>query len=598
MIGRLGGAVTLVVGLAAAATFAWVRMPLSTPLAAPTQSLPYVRASLAHASLPTLDDESTDQRGLPVIVSLFDHGAPVARGIGHGATFGEALRAAAEGLRGVDAALLARGRLKLDRVEGEGALSTTVAPLLALGVVPARDGVGAEAGGREVYFTVDDLLRRGAWDAYTLAPDLSLGMDPGRTLRMLEAALEHRPARAFRFRAEEVVEAVPGGTALSAECGRTPGPELTREHLLAAAEAGGRYLLSHLDDAGQFDYEYYTVEDERVGGQDYSLPRHAGAVSFLAALDAHTPDPAREAGMRRALDYLVRQRPHGCDGERICVGSPDAPVVDLGSSALSLVAAAEYERATSDARYEPFVQGLVAFVLSMQKPNGEFCHLFDAERRRRDEETQLLYYSGEAAYGLALTLAKHPDGRVEAALDRSLGYLTNTQYDHLAGQFYVGEDHWTCMAVDAGWEHLPAAHRVRYASFCAAFGRFMRKEQLRADEPLVRAQPQLAGAFGLSAAVTPHNTPVGSRTESMVSVWRIAKRLHVDGEVEVRDPKAQVLAAVDYLLAHQIRDEGAYLMTAPASAEGGFLVSDTERYIRIDVVQHAASAILRSVEML
>lgn len=598
MIGRSVAALVLMIVLASGTMLAWARMPLRPPLTAPTQALTYVRASLARGDLPSLLDEARPQAGLPVIVSLFDHGTRVGRGVGRGATFGEALRAATEGLRPVDAALLARGRLKLDRVLGEGALSSSIAPLFALGTVPARDGIGAEGGGREVYFTVDDLLRAGAWSAYTPALELSLGMDPARALRMLSTALERRPVRTFRFRAEELVEATPGGLALPVMCGRTPGPEPTRERLLAAAGEGGRYLLSHLDEAGRFDYEYYTIEDERVGGQTYSLPRHAGAVSFLAALYAHAHDAQLKAGMERALDWLVRARPKGCDGERICVGDPALGVVDLGSSALALVAAAEYERTTSDPRYEPFVRGLTEFVLSMQKADGELCHLFDPVQQRRDEITQMLYYSGEAAYGLALTLARHPDRRVAAALDRSLEYLTHTQYDHLAGQFYLGEDHWTCMAVDAGWDFLPPDHRRGYAELCEAFGRFVRREQFLPGESTVAAQPQLVGAFGLSAAVTPRTTPVGSRTESMVSVWRIARRLHDDGDPRVVAPREQVLQAVRYLLAHQIRDDGSYLMTSAAASRGGFLMSDTERHIRIDFIQHAASALLRSVDVL
>ena len=38
----------------------------------------------------------------------------------------------------------------------------------------------------------------------------------------------------------------------------------------------------------------------------------------------------------------------------------------------------------------------------MQKPDGDFCHLYDAAADSRDEEkTKLLYFSGEAAFALA-----------------------------------------------------------------------------------------------------------------------------------------------------------------------------------------------------
>ena len=606
MTGRLVGGTALVTAIAAACVAIALRMPLLPPVgeAAATDALAYARARLGHASPPALpaEVECAVQRDLPVIVSLFDRGAPVTRGIGHGATFGAALRAAVAALHDVEPEVLARGRLKLDRVIGEARLSSTIAPLLALGTVPARDGLGASEQGHAVWFTVDDLLRAHAWGAYTPLPETSIGLAPARTLRMLKSALGHTPSLIFRFRAEEFVEPARPGPALPVRCGRTPGPEPTRAAMLDAAEEGGRYLLAHLDEAGQFDYEYYTVEDESIRGAEYSLPRHAGSVSFLAALYAWAPDAASKLAMERALDYLVRQRPRGCDGTRICVGGLDDVSVELGSTALALVAAMEYTRVTSDHRYDAFVRGLTAFVLSMQKDSGELCHLFHIETQRRDEKTQLLYYSGEAAYGLALVLAGNaavavPD--VAAALDRLLTYLTRTQYDHLAGQFYFGEEHWTCMAIDAGWSFLSAAHKEGYGRFCDAYGQFTRRTQLQPDEDLVRAQPQLAGAYGISAAITPHNTPVGSRTESVASVWRIAKKRGLeDTDERVAGPRAQALLSVRYLLAHQIRDDGAYLMTRPDAARGGFLMSDTDRHVRIDFIQHAASAILRCLELL
>src|SRR4029079_19592673 len=132
----------------------------------------------------------------------------------------------------------------------------------------------------------------------------------------------------------------------------------------------------------------------------------------------------------------------------------------------------------------------------------------------RDEKTQLLYYSGEAAYGLAHLLSSGALGeraladRAAPALDRALHYLCETSYDNLAGKFYVGEDHWTCMALDVGWRFLPVDSRERYARFCDGFSDFRRRTQFLPGESQVEAQPQIQGAFGLSAALSPHTTPV------------------------------------------------------------------------------------------
>ncbi len=615
MIRRLAGAVALASLLIALAIHAIVRMPLLAPIgdAAASSALAYARAALEQRSTPTLLGERSEQAGLPVILTLYDRGVPVVRGEGHGRTFGAALTDAVTKLGVLDPLVLRRGRLKLDRIIGRGYLSSTVLPLLALGMVPARDGVGGEAQGKAVYFTVDDLLRRGLASGYQPLPvlEFALGLDVRRAVRALTDALElpgrGPPERLFRFRAEEYIE--PAGEQRSAALpiigGTPPGPPVSKDAFAAAARAGGDYLLRHLDASGHFDYEYYTVEDSRPMGDGYSVPRHAGAASFLSQLYALDRDPRVRAGAERALDALAQMRPEGCDGERICVGEARDTTVDIGSSALSIVAAAEYVRTTGDHRYDAFTRGLTEFVLSMQKASGDFCHLYQPRTKTRDEQTQLLYYSGEAAYGLAklLALGAAKDDpqttRVAGALDHALEYLCETSYDNLAGQFYVGEDHWTCMALDAGWDYLAPARRERYARFCDGFGDFLRRSQFRAGEALVRAQPQLEGAYGMIAALAPHATPVGSRSETTISIWRIARRRGLpELDWRVAHPREQVLDGMRFLLAHQIRDDSAYLMPNPEAARGGFLQSDVDRYIRIDFIQHGCSALLRAIEML
>ena len=283
-----------------------------------------------------------------------------------------------------------------------------------------------------------------------------------------------------------------------------------------------------------------------------------------------------------------------------CVGTRGDEQVDLGSASLTLVAIAEYQRATGDARYESWARRLANFILSMQKPNGDFSHLYAPAAARRDETTKLLYYSGEAVFGLAKLLAVPnlaPDPRWAPALDRGLDYLTGEQYQHLAGQFFFLEDHWTCMAADFGWERLPDADRRRYARFCDQFTAFLRRTQFGPGEAVVEAQPDFAGAYGFSPFLPPHATPVGSRLETTLSAYNMDRRLNLPPSV-TNATREQILAGARFLLAHQIRDDAAWLMPNPEAARGGLLMSDVARYVRIDFVQHSCSAMLRAADLL
>jgi hypothetical protein len=609
------GAFVALLSLVWLAVFAWARMPGWTPLG------PDERAAAMRLARDALDGRTTAAPASggfgarltgPAIVTLYADGKPAARVEGRGATVGAALADAARALalagRSIAPELRRRGRLKIDLVRARAPMVARIAPLFAFSLIGGVDGIGLEAGGREVLLTADDLLAADVLAAYSPARalELELGTDGAAVLRRLAeragvARIDTR--RLVRFRAESFVEPAGGGAPLPVFRGNPPGPPLTVDNLRRAAIAGGRYLLRQQQSDGSFVYEYYTLEDQSLfGGSSYSLPRHAGAAYFLAQLYGATREPALLDGARRALDYLMARAPGACDRpERACVGEAGDHEVDLGSTAMALLAVTEHQRVSGDRRYQPWARRLAAFLVFMQKPDGDFCHLYDPSTDARDCKTKLLYYSGEAAFALS-RLGALPEFSVEPrwadAVDRGLLYVTGPAYDYLAGQFFFGEDHWTCLAADSAWDRLPPAHREGYSRFCDRFAAFLRRAQFRAGDDATVEQPDLVGAYGFTPFLPPHATPVGSRSEAALSVYAMDRRRGVaDGDAG-RATRAQILDGVRFLLAHQITDDAAWLMPNPSAAAGGFLMSDVKRYIRIDFIQHSCSAMLRAVEIM
>lgn len=595
MIRRFLTATALLAALSASTVWIIVRMPTLAPIGQPAaeRALAYVRARLTDATIPELVSSDSPQAGLPVIVTLYRQGRAVARAEGLGATFGAAVKVATGALVARHEPIQEGDRLQLDRVVAKGYLSSQVLPLLALGTVPIVDGVGASGGGQTRFLTVTDLLSADVWAAYrpVAAGDFSIGMNAPKVLRLLDRALSSGKREAiFRFRAETALEGAPPERA-------TPP---TRAEIEAGARAAGSYLARHLQPSGRFDYEHYTSAEGAGHGDDYSLARHAGAASYLAQMLAL--DPTLKDAAIVAIDHLTTQRPAACQAPGVSVGEPSAMGLDLGTSALSMIAALEYERTTSDRRYHTFISGLADYLFSMQRSDGEFCHLYDCVKGQRDERTELLFFSGEATYALAL-YAKCSQGataqRAWNAVDHALRYLTFVAYDHFAGQFFMGEEHWTCIALDAAWDGLPASSRERYAQFCDEFARFSRRLQFLPGSSLVAAQPQLAGAYGIGAQVAVAATPIGSRSESLVAIERVARRRGLSSEdPRVHDPHEQLLSGLGYLLRHQIDGRRDPLIGDVEAARGGFLLSEVERRVRIDTVQHAGSALLGSLSLL
>jgi hypothetical protein len=616
---RALGAFAVVAAALWLSVWAWARLPGWTPLSADERAaaMRLLRGALdggGAGALPTSPGLAAPFSDA-ALVTLYADGGAVARVEGRGPTVGAALTDAARalGAAGVPRDTAARGRIKVDLVRARGPIVTALVAAFAFSIVGGVDGVGATIAGRDVFLTADDLLGEDVYGAFRVAPgiDLDLGFDGATILRRLRARTgvspqvwNRGPRRIFRFRAESFIEpANHAGPPLPVFRGNVPGPPVTRETLRRAAIAGGHYLLGVEDADGRFAYEYLTAHDQAIsGGEDYSLPRHGGSAYFLAQLYAETHEPELLDGARRAIEFLETRARGACDlPTRACVGDFDDGTADLGSAALAAAAVAEYQRVSGDTRFAPFLRRVGEFILFMQKPDGDFCHLYNATRDARDTVTKQLYYSGEATFALAkmAALGTPEQPRYKEAMRRSLDHLTGAAYDYFVGQFFYGEDHWTCMAAEAGWDNLPQPDRERYARFCDGFAAFLRRAQFEPDEGPTGVQPDLVGSYGFSPILPPHTTPVGSRSEAAISIYLMDRRRGApEADASAAATRAQIISGMRFLLEHQIDDDNAYLVPALATARGGLHLSDVARKVRIDFVQHSCSAMLRAIELL
>src|SRR5262249_5203620 len=175
-----------------------------------------------------------------------------------------------------------------------------------------------------------------------------------------------------------------------------------------------------------------TTGDGCRAGASYSMPRHTGTTYFLAELYRITKEPWLLEPIERAFAHLADLLAQGSCGGTLpdgtafdCVIDRGESVAQLGSTALAVVALAEYQRATGDAHYLPLATKLTAWILSMQRPDGSFRHLYDVRTRTPDDKAQLLYYSGEAALALARMHAITGEARYAAAAGRALDWLVD-----------------------------------------------------------------------------------------------------------------------------------------------------------------------------
>ena len=577
-----------------------------------TRVMATLRAALSDQDPPHCD---VHRAGDTVGVTVWADGRIAIRVDGQGADIGAAVDAAAAALRArpqiKTMPRITDARIQVDVISGHAPLGDTevlmrslalpgVASLLALN--PGVDGIGATNGDKTALVLPHELVM--AKLLSTKRPsetmgDFAMGVDLERIATMVSGRLGTKVDRGalFRFRTDAFVEQPAAHRdlpPLQLYRGIPPAPKLSAEALRTAALAGAHYLVAHLAPNGRYVYEHdltsgVKTDPSRPGA--YSMPRHGGTTYFLAQVYRITKQEWLREPIERAFAHLVGlMKEGGCaaklpDGTEVdCVLDKGEKEAQLGSTALVVVALAEYELATGDQRYRELETKLASWLLYMQRPDGSFRHLYNPVTRVADDKAQLLYYSGEAALALTRMYVVTKDPRYVQAAERGLDWLVGW-YDFFMGGFIFGEEHWTCIAAEAIY---PAVQKPKYREFCNAYGAFLRQQQPeRGEHP---DEDDLVGAYTVTPFVPPYNTPAGSRTEAMVSAYLLGVHEGVPDDA-LRD---QIRATLQYTLGQQIRPENDFGVVG--DADGGMPASPLERSVRIDYVQHVCSGMIRASE--
>jgi hypothetical protein len=475
----------------------------------------------------------------------------------------------------------------LESVVAEGPVLAWPELAMALSFVPGRDGLVARLGERVAYVTPDDLLAMQAYDHGAALPSIQLTM--GLDLPVVLARAAEELGVSVRdlvdrgtLRRVRVVRTLPAAP------GHVVTPEtLTDEDVRRGAVGMARYLARGVDDEGRFRYLVDAPTNKTLPGYDW--PRHAGATYFLAQAAALTGDGDLGYAALRAAG-LLRDRATVRCGDHRCIGD-DVGVVDVGSTALAVLAFVEIARTKLDAGYALVLPELTAFLRGQQRADGELMHLYDRQGRR-PVDLQLLYYSGEAAFALSRASALSGDPRDLEAATRIVAYLVGPGWSFFGSRYYRGEEHWTCQAMDDLWGRAPQPTEDQALDFCLSWQAYGRALMYAPGDTPYDAD----GAYGVGPVLVPHLTPVGSRSEAGLATLDAAVRAgSPPAELAVLD--RQMRRSLALLLRHQLdgsaSSPSAHLFADPAAVDGAMPGSEVDWQLRIDYAQHAGSALIR-----
>ena len=473
----------------------------------------------------------------------------------------------------------------VERVVDEGPLPSFTPWLIAASLVAGRDGYSVELDGRTHHVTPSDLLARqaGTGTRGGKAKAIRLGFDdPDAELAWLarelgrdrEHVLSEGRFRRFIVRREDAAAPWPA---------RIEPSQLNIARLRSAVLGAAHYLARHVNPDGTFVYELQPTSGRELPG--YSWPRHGGTALFLAEVASWTGDPAAREASLAAARLVARSRTLRC-GENSCIG--DTPRVDVGSSALALLAFVQlYEAGVAPELRRP-IERLAAFLRGQQRPDGELMHEYDREQRR-PIDVQYQYYTGEAAY--ALSRAHRVTGKAEdlRAASAALAYLVEA-WDFLGSRHFFGTEHWTCQALEDLWDRAPNPDALR---FCLDYHAFNARFQLDRSCEL----GDYDGGVAQIPLFPPRLTPTASRHEAAIATLATAIAAGTPRDV-VNRIEHQTRRALAFMMRFQFSPGPSHIFADPLRPLGGIPGSPTELNIRIDYPQHAAGAMLRYARIL
>lgn len=204
---------------------------------------------------------------------------------------------------------------------------------------------------------------------------------------------------------------------------------------------------------GSFLYEYNIEFKNEI--DDYNILRHE--LSSYALLDYYEDkgclDYKRDL-VNVMLEYIKEQIVEDDTGNMFVVDSIEDEV-KLGACALGLVNFCEYERLYQNDRYHEYIVKLANGILTMQRLDGRFNHVFNTKNFKLKEKDRIIYYEGEACVALCKAYSITKDEKYIEAVKKALDYYSKNNY-------YQKNDHWQERAV---YEYMKIVQDEKYFDY-------------------------------------------------------------------------------------------------------------------------------------